>query len=160
MDTKATEHTHVVCPHCDKVNRVVTARSKQAVCGDCGKPLLPSQPLALGAAALERHIARSDLPLLVDFWAPWCGPCRIMAPVFEQAARELGQGCRLVRINTDEEAQAAQRHRIRGIPTFVIFKSGREVARVSGAMDARRFIEWVRASLAVQDPAQRENAAP
>ena len=123
MDTNATEHAHVVCPHCDKVNRVVTERSKQAVCGDCGKALFPLQPVVLSAAALERHIAKSDIPLLVDFWAPWCGPCRVMAPVFEQAARELGPSCRLIRINTDEEPQAAQRHHIRGIPTFVIFKT-------------------------------------
>jgi thioredoxin 2 len=151
MDTNATEHAHVVCPHCDKVNRVVTERSKQAVCGDCGKALFPLQPVVLSAAALERHIAKSDIPLLVDFWAPWCGPCRVMAPVFEQAARELGPSCRLIRINTDEEPQAAQRHHIRGIPTFVIFKNGIEEARVSGAMETRRFIAWVRASLGARD---------
>jgi thioredoxin 2 len=137
---------HVVCPHCDTANRVAADRSTQAVCGDCGNPLFTGGPLPLRAGSLERHITRSDLPVLVDFWAPWCGPCRIMAPIFEHAARELEPRYRLVKVNTDEEQDAAQRHRVRGIPTFAIFRNGTEVARVAGAMDARRFLAWVRAN--------------
>jgi thioredoxin 2 len=146
MDTNIlADHVHVVCPHCDKVNRVATDRSKQAVCGSCGEPLFTGHPLVLRGASLEKHIARSDLPVLVDFWAPWCGPCHTMAPAFEQAARELEPGYRLVKLNTDEEPEVAQRHGIRGIPTFALFRHGAEVARIAGAMDPARFMAWVRA---------------
>ncbi|HUL63525.1 MAG TPA: thioredoxin TrxC [Burkholderiaceae bacterium] len=147
MDTDTdTDRVHVVCAHCDTVNRVVAERSRDAVCGDCGNALFASHPHALRAASLERHIARSDVPVLVDFWASWCAPCRVMAPVFEQAARELEPAYRLIKVNTDEEPEAAQHHRIRGIPTFAIFRNGTEAARISGAMDARSFIAWVRAN--------------
>ena len=147
MDTNAAvDRAHVVCPHCDTINRVVAERSREAVCGNCGNALFSFHPHALRGASLQRQIAKSDVPLVVDFWAPWCAPCRVMAPVFEQAARELEPGFRLIKINTDEEPEAAQHHRIRGIPTFAIFKGSVEAARVSGAMDARSLIAWVRAN--------------
>jgi len=147
MDTKtAADRIHVVCPHCDKINRVDSERSRDAVCGGCGNALFSTHPAALRSASLEHQIARSDVPVVVDFWASWCGPCRVMAPVFEQAAHDLEPGLRFIKINTDEETDAARRHRIRAIPTFAIFKNGAETARVSGAMDARAFTAWVRAN--------------
>jgi thioredoxin 2 len=103
-----------------------------------------AHPVALTGADFDRHIAKSELPVVVDFWAPWCGPCRTMAPVFERAAKELESAFRFVKVNTDDEQAIAARHGIRGIPTLAIFRKGVEVARTSGAMDATRLVAWVR----------------
>jgi thioredoxin 2 len=139
---------NVACPHCHTANRVPAHRlGDAAICGTCGQALFTAHPVELAEADLDRHLARSDLPIVVDFWAPWCGPCRAMAPVFERAARELEPHVRLVKVNTDESPAIAARFDIRGIPTFAILKAGREVARVSGAMNLARFVEWVRASV-------------
>jgi len=143
---EANTQLNIVCPHCDTVNRVYTDRLAEALCGDCAAPLFTGHPVALTDGAVARQIARSDVPVLVDFWAPWCGPCRLMAPVFEQVAAELEPAVRLAKVNTDVERDLAVRHRIRGIPTFATFKHGSEVARISGAMDAARFMAWVRAN--------------
>jgi thioredoxin 2 len=137
---------HVVCPHCQVANRVVAERLRDAQCGHCGRPLFEGRPIAVGAAEFERHVGRSDLPVVVDFWAPWCAPCRTMAPVFEAAARELEPQFRFVKVNTDEEPELAARHGIRGIPTLAIFRGGKQTARTSGAMSAPQFIAWVRAN--------------
>lgn len=136
---------NTVCPHCDTVNRIREDRAAQAFCGGCGGVLFTGQPLEPSAAAVERHLARSEVPLVLDFWAPWCSPCRTMTPVFAQAARELEPRFRLLKVNTDVEQELAQRFAIRGIPTFVIVRNGKEVARASGAMAPAGFIEWVRA---------------
>jgi len=133
-----------VCPHCHAVNRVLAERlGATPVCGACKLPLLEPKPYALTELNFDKHLQNSDLPLVVDFWAPWCGPCKGMAPVFERAALELGPRARLVKVNTDEQPGLATRFAIRGIPTFVLFRNGREMARTSGATDLGSFLSWV-----------------
>jgi thioredoxin 2 len=135
---------HVVCPHCDAVNRVPSERLGQgAKCGKCHAALFVGAPLPLDERRFIRHTERSDLPLVVDFWAPWCGPCRMMAPAFEEAARRLEPRARLVKVNTEEAQGLAARFGIRSIPTLAIFRQGREVTRTAGAMDLGRLLGWV-----------------
>jgi thioredoxin 2 len=139
------ESLHVVCPACDAVNRVPATRlGPAAKCGKCHGPLFLGQPLALDEPRFARHLARSDLPLLVDFWAPWCGPCRMMAPAFEAAAGRLEPNLRLVKVNTEEAQTLAARFGIRSIPTLALFRGGAEVARTAGAMDTNRIVAWAR----------------
>ncbi|MCS6810248.1 MAG: thioredoxin TrxC [Tepidimonas sp.] len=139
---------HVVCPHCHTTNRVRADQLEAAPdCGRCHQPLFTAHPVALDAAAFERHLERSDLPLLVDFWAPWCGPCRMMAPHFEAAAAQLEPHVRLVKVNTEEQPALAARWGIRSIPTLVLWAGGREVARQSGAMGQGDIVRWVHAAL-------------
>lgn len=137
----------VVCPHCHRPNRVPEARlSEGGHCGHCQFPLFDGAPVALTAASFEQHVGRSELPIVIDFWAPWCGPCRAMAPAFAQAARQLEPDFRLAKVNTEDEQALAARFGIRSIPTLMIFRGGREVARQSGAMDAAGIVRWARSS--------------
>lgn len=112
-------------------------------CGQCHEALFSGHPIALSSQAFDLHASASDIPLLVDFWAPWCGPCRVMAPAFEQAARLLEPRIRLAKVNTDEEQELAARFRIQSIPTLALFKGGRELARQAGAMRAQDIVAWV-----------------
>ncbi|WP_428603870.1 thioredoxin TrxC [Sedimenticola sp.] len=135
--------SHIVCPHCQGVNRVPDQRLGEAPkCGKCRKALFNAKPISLDDAGFERFASRGDLPLLVDFWAPWCGPCRMMAPAFEQAARQLEPRVQLIKINTEEHQAVAARFGIRSIPTLVLLRGGSEIARVSGAMDASNLVSW------------------
>jgi len=135
----------VVCPHCHAPNRLPAGRlAAGGSCGKCKAPLFRGEPVELDAANFDRHVSRSDIPLLVDFWAPWCGPCRAMAPAFAQAARQLEPEFRLAKVNTEAEQQLAARFGIRSIPTLALFRNGREVARQAGAMDTASLIRWVR----------------
>jgi thioredoxin 2 len=136
-------HTHVACPHCGATNRIPAARlGDDPVCGRCAQPLLNGQPVELSDANFERVVEHSDLPVVVDFWAPWCGPCRQMAPQFEQAARTLKGRALLVKVNSDDNPRTASRFGIRSIPTLVKLQGGQEVGRVAGARPAGQIVQF------------------
>ena len=136
---------HVVCPHCHATNRVLRERLEAAPrCGGCRESLLPTYPIELNSAGFDRHLAADELPLVVDFWAQWCAPCRMMAPAYTQVAAQLKLKARLAKLDTEAAPVQAAAHGIRSIPTMILFKDGREIARQSGAMAAGQIVQWVR----------------
>ena len=140
----------IACPSCNTLNRFPRERLSDGFagkCGECRSPLFTGHPVALDARGFEAHALKSDLPLLVDFWAPWCGPCKAMAPQFEKAAGRLEPAMRLAKVNTDEEQALAARYSIQGIPTVILFQHGKELARQSGLMDAARIESWATQAL-------------
>jgi thioredoxin 2 len=147
MERAMADPLHLVCPHCDTTNRVPRERLADApVCGQCGKPLFDGHPAALSEASFDRQVARNDIPVVVDFWADWCGPCKMMAPQFERAARMLAPRARFAKVDTEAHPGLAARYAIRGIPTTIVFRGGREVARQSGAMGAADIAAFVERS--------------
>jgi len=135
---------HVVCPSCAATNRIPADKlSANPACGKCHKALFDGHPLTLNSGNFQKHITRNDIPVVVDFWAPWCGPCKMMAPAFEQAAAALSPRVRLAKLNTEDEQSIGAQFNIRSIPTMVIFKNGKELARQAGAMSAADIKAWV-----------------
>ena len=138
----------VVCPHCNAINRVAADRIDDGpVCGGCGKSLLDGEPLELTSETFDRHITNSDWPVLVDFWAPWCGPCRMMTPIIHSAAKELKMSMRVAKLNTEAEGQIAARFGIRSIPTLMVFHRGKVVLQRTGGTDLASLLKWARSAL-------------
>lgn len=138
----------IACPSCGGLNRVADEKlNENPTCGKCQSALFQGKPLEMNGEQFARAMAKTDLPMIVDFWAPWCGPCKMFAPTFSEAAKQLEPHARLVKINTEIEQQVGAQYNIRSIPTLAIFKNGKEITRVSGAMNLQQFIQWAKQSI-------------
>ena len=147
--TPADDSVLVACPQCHSVVRVPDARADEyPKCPRCKAPVLAGEPVALDAGSFAAHVERGTLPVLVDFWAPWCGPCRMMAPVLDRTAAQRATLLQVAKVNTDEQPELAGRFGIRSIPTLILFRQGREIARQSGAVDAASLLRWLDHALA------------
>ena len=148
MTESTVQKMHLVCSHCNATNRVPSDKLQAELnCGKCQAPLLADQPDNLGAVAFNAQLSKSDLPMVVDFWAPWCGPCRMMAPAYEKVSKDMHGRARFVKVNTEDEQSLAAKYNIRSIPTLAVFAGGREIARQPGAMSALDLARWVSAAL-------------
>jgi thioredoxin 2 len=144
-----TAFRHVVCPHCAAVNRLPAGKpARDARCGACHRALFEGHPLSVRAANFDKHRRENDIAVLVDVWAPWCGPCRAMAPMYEQAATELEPDVRLIKLNADDEPQIASELGVASIPALLLLRGGRIVARTAGVMDTPHIVSWTRTHLA------------
>jgi thioredoxin 2 len=142
------EFTHIVCPHCNGTNRIPVGKvPDEAKCGRCKKSILDTKPIELSSENITQHLEKNDIPVLIDFWAPWCGPCKIMGPNFEQASHNFRGRVRFAKINTEAQQNLGAFYNIRSIPTLVLFKGGKEVDRVSGALDANQLSQWINTKL-------------
>jgi thioredoxin 2 len=142
----------IVCPHCATPNRTLLERLAEGRCGRCKQALFTEKPLTLDDGNFDVHVGKGDLPVVVDFWAAWCGPCKMMAPHFERAAADIEPDARLAKLNTEDAPRTASRFAIRGIPTLIVFRRGQELARQSGAMDYPALTRWIRS--AIRQPVQ------
>ena len=141
-------NSNIVCPNCNTTNRVANERREEhPICGACKEPLLVGKPFELTSENFDKHINNSDMPVLVDFWAPWCGPCKMMAPIIDHAADALASSVRVAKVNTETERELAARFGIRGIPTLAIYSKGQLVAQQTGAIDLKQLLNWLNSIL-------------